>query len=569
MNRLVIRAGAALIAALPAARALAGADLVTVGVRFPDTPHTNTYSSSDPKVIAGCLTPGDHTTLAFELREENVGDGDAVVGSTPRSPAFCNSCPCTATGSSGSFVWNNQQCDWQVGGYYDFNVVTPTGALVQRGPLTPQQTPANSACLADGTSLSGQGSHVYSCRAGDTSTVTSGLQAGWFTTAFESPCMFIESGTLPAGEYRLVVTSNASMSVGEDRFNNNTFSLPFGGTNPAARWTRNTQDGTFVGYLPAAVADAPHHLSVFWSNGSVKTVRQDFDQWSPVMDLGAPPGATVSGTPAVVSWAPGRYDVFVRADDGSFWHNWGDGYWWGGWEKPGTPTGLATVPAAVSFYPGRLDVFWVTTDGTLGHSWWPTDVWGFGVEDLGKPPGASLVSNMPAVVSQGVNKLDIFAGGSDNKLWHLRWAPGWQPWDNPAGAGDVIGFPSATSWGPGRLDVFWRNSQNNLSHLWSRDGGVNFGVHGIAASADSSPTATSWGPGHFDVFYRDANNQLHRVNYDVHNNPYAPYYGYILDSPTTMDTDVATTPSAATWANGRLDIAFGIPGGNLGTVTLF
>ena len=88
----------------------------------------------------------------------------------------------------------------------------------------------------------------------------------------------------------------------------------------------------------------------------------------------------MQGTPAPVSWGPGRYDMFSVSRNGKLW-------WWASnnatayfstWSDvaPGTtqfdPAALVTSgvsgdPAAVTRYPGELEVFYRTTNGGLRH----------------------------------------------------------------------------------------------------------------------------------------------------------------------------------------------------------
>src|SRR5580700_255028 len=67
------------------------------------------------------------------------------------------------------------------------------------------------------------------------------------------------------------------------------------------------------------------------------------------------------------------------------------------------------------------------------------------------------ITDAPVVVSWAKNRLDVFARGSDNAVWHI-WCDGnqWGQWESLGGK--IRGTPTAVSWGPGRLDIFARGN---------------------------------------------------------------------------------------------------------------
>jgi hypothetical protein len=90
-----------------------------------------------------------------------------------------------------------------------------------------------------------------------------------------------------------------------------------------------------------------------------------------------PPGAGVASDPVVVSWSPGRLDLFAIGSGGTLWHESLSGGW-SGWEDQGKPAaGLSGRAAAVSWSAGRLDVFMHDGSGRDYHNWWQgTGPWG-------------------------------------------------------------------------------------------------------------------------------------------------------------------------------------------------
>jgi hypothetical protein len=68
-------------------------------------------------------------------------------------------------------------------------------------------------------------------------------------------------------------------------------------------------------------------------------------------------------------------------------------------------------------------------------------------------------------VSWGANRLDIFAIGTDNAVWH-RWRDGnaWGGWESLGGS--VFSELSAAAWRKNRLAVFAVGTDNAVWHRW-------------------------------------------------------------------------------------------------------
>ena len=69
----------------------------------------------------------------------------------------------------------------------------------------------------------------------------------------------------------------------------------------------------------------------------------------------------------------------------------------------------------MSWGPNRLDCFARGTDNAMWHRWWDGGSWG-GWESLG-----GIILSGPDCVAWGPNRLDCFAPGTDNALYHRRW----------------------------------------------------------------------------------------------------------------------------------------------------
>jgi hypothetical protein len=171
------------------------------------------------------------------------------------------------------------------------------------------------------------------------------------------------------------------------------------------------------------------------------------------------------------------------------------------WESLG---GVLTSGAGVcSWAPGRLDVFARGTDNALWHKWYDnrwTD-WEF--------LGGSLTSD-PTAVCWDHGRIDVFARGADNTLHH-RWYDGnWSNWESLGGT--LASGPGVCSWAPGRLDVFAKGTDNTLHHRWYDGNWSNW--ESLGGTLASDPAAVSWNHGRIDVFAKGTDNTLHHRWYD-------------------------------------------------------
>jgi autotransporter-associated beta strand protein len=161
---------------------------------------------------------------------------------------------------------------------------------------------------------------------------------------------------------------------------------------------------------------------------------------------------------------------------------------------------LTSGPDVSSWASNRLDVFAKGTDNQLWHKWWDGASW-----NGWEPLGGQLTSD-PTAVSWGPNRIDVFAKGTDNALWHKWWdGASWNGWE-PLG-GVITSAPDVSSWGSNRLDVFARGTDNALWHKWW-DGSSWSGWELLGGALTSGPGAVSWGPNRVDVFYRGTDNSL-------------------------------------------------------------
>ena len=247
---------------------------------------------------------------------------------------------------------------------------------------------------------------------------------------------------------------------------------------------------------------------------------------------------------------------------------------------PGAGQKFIYLPSAVSWDHGaRLDLFAVSADGELWH-WWVEDESqpesGWGGETLGHPGHGPLVS-APAAVSQGVDKITVFARvGGDGALFACVWDPasgkrwewltavelGWAPEPGP-----FVFSPAACSWDPGRIDLFavkgtLSGGGGPVQHTWQQDfpGAADWHPDYWEAPATaifpstSSPVSVSWlnqGVQQITVLYcgpDEAGSTIMDLMW-LGDHWVTNYLYQQVDG----DIGVATPPALASWGPGRLD----------------
>ena len=257
---------------------------------------------------------------------------------------------------------------------------------------------------------------------------------------------------------------------------------------------------------PAAVSWADGRIDVFGrgSDNALWWRHYDSGTWSAWESLGGQLAATTG--PAVSSQAEGQLDVFAIGSDNAIWTRYYDGSAWSSWESL---SGQFTAsPASVSWADGRVDLFGHGSDNALWHRYYDGSAWS-SWESLS---GQLAATTGAAVSSQAAGQLDVFAVGSDNALWHRSYNSGaWSTWGSLSG--QFTASPAAVSWVNGRIDLFghgsdnalwWRNYSNSAWSSWKS-------LSGQLAST-TGPAVSSQREGQLDVFVIGSDNALwHRT----------------------------------------------------------
>ena len=169
------------------------------------------------------------------------------------------------------------------------------------------------------------------------------------------------------------------------------------------------------------------------------------------------------------------------------WHGYVDSIYddWLACQAP--PTGwmslggiLTSKPAVGRNADGRLEVFARGTDNALYHIWQtaPNNGW----SDWGGL-GGILVAD-PAVGQNADGRLEVFARGTDNALYHIwQTAPnnGWSDWGGLGGI--LVADPAVGQNADGRLEAFGTGTDGALYHTFGRPPPTTAGRTGRASAA--------------------------------------------------------------------------------------
>jgi hypothetical protein len=206
---------------------------------------------------------------------------------------------------------------------------------------------------------------------------------------------------------------------------------------------------------------------------------------------------------------------------------------WSGWEGLG---GIIQTPHAVCWGSNRIDVFARGTDNAMYHRWWDGANWG-GWENLG-----GVILSDPVAVSWGANRLDVFAEGTDGAVYHRWWdGANWGGWESLGGV--ITSNISAVCWGPNRIDLFARGTDMAMYHMWW-DGANWGGWESLGGVIISDPVAVSWGANRLDVFAQGTDGAVYHRWWDGAN-----WGGW-----ESLGGVITSNISAVSWSSNRIDL---------------
>lgn len=182
-------------------------------------------------------------------------------------------------------------------------------------------------------------------------------------------------------------------------------------------------------------------LEVFASNANeifhIRQVSPNSDAWGVWLSLGKPSTqVSITNYFAVGQNQDGRLEVFVQGTDGAIWHNWQTASHidWSGWSSLGSPnfTSLSR-PTVGRNQDGRLEVFAAGNQGFIFHVWQTAPNSGWSGWDALPTSYPYVLLNQPVVAQNLDGRLEVFARGDDDALWHIPQTSindGWGVWSS-------------------------------------------------------------------------------------------------------------------------------------------
>jgi hypothetical protein len=289
------------------------------------------------------------------------------------------------------------------------------------------------------------------------------------------------------------------------------FALACGVADPSDNLEQIQQDIATVDFRPVGAASwGAGRADIVGRSNTNHAVHQAHNSdlvWTGYTDQGGP----IGGTPAVASWGVNRLDFVARSNTGTILYKVWNGV---GWMQAVTiPNGLmSNSPALVTWGTNRLDLFvrGANGDSAIYHNAMvgggaATDWTGFTY--LGGDTQGS-----PAAVSTAVNRLDVAARGSDNRLYHQRWTG--SAWTGFADmGGDIRESPSMASTGTDQVAIVAAGSNG---HAWirSRVGNTWSGWQDTGVPSEGSPVVVSRAPNNVDVIGRFSSGSIFHKNWN-------------------------------------------------------
>jgi hypothetical protein len=273
------------------------------------------------------------------------------------------------------------------------------------------------------------------------------------------------------------------------------------GTDPVTgRYFTGIKAVAWQGHVSLFALDSVHDV---WHKGFAP-----YGGWGAWENLGGSAYSDFRDNMQVVSWTPGRIDVFVNYNWDVSYHKWfADNTWspsGGAWEKLNFRAG-----SAVSWGVNRIDLLGYNSAGNYFHhytnnnGWWPS---GMG-DNMNYPSYED-----PLLLSTGSNRLDIFAPPSASPVYQSTMYKAWtgSNWTGWTDIGEAVRGQCSSiggvSWGTGRFDLF-EVCSGTSGGVYHKGHDANYWYPNLTGweflgggTSLAKAEVTSWGPNRLDIF---------------------------------------------------------------------
>ena len=271
--------------------------------------------------------------------------------------------------------------------------------------------------------------------------------------------------------------------------------------------------------------------------------------------------------------ADGRLDLVVRGNDGAVWHIWQTAVnnGWSDWVSHGSPGGVVIdgSPILARNANGTLQIFVSSINGILWsivQTAASSNAWS-NWESLGKPSNTTLTDSA-VVASNADGRLEVFAQGADQALWHTwQTTPNgsWSSWASQGkpSSGGIQGNLCLAPSLDGRLELFAVGNDGALWHIWQtkvNNGWANWFSHGqppgqTFAGSTIPPVLASQADGRLQLFVPSLEGDMWRISQTAVNNGWSDWVSHSRPRLSLFSDPAAIAMNA----DGRLELF--IPGG--------
>ena len=280
----------------------------------------------------------------------------------------------------------------------------------------------------------------------------------------------------------------------------------FGGSSPGIQFTESTNSpGLASASRPInAISRGPGSIDIFYRNldGTVHTNDLSSQGWGGDNSI-AGPGV---GNPLAVPRGSGRIDAFSIGYSGEIdTADWAGGATWSTWHElvPGSFSGGLV---GLSRDDGQLIDMFGSSHGSLNRDAWDGSNWSSSVLQQ-----SSLIVGVPAIVSWGPERMDVFVQGTDNGLYTKSWdGTTWYDYFPIHSGVQFSGNPTAVSRASNVIDVFVRGTDGKL-YTTSWDNGPAWTNYSLVNDMQfvGDPYAVASGPNRIDVFVRGTDGKIY------------------------------------------------------------